>query len=88
MDQKQVVKQMVDFNKATFDNAYNAITLLQDQAERLGQSTLAQASWLPEEGKKAMNDLADAYKKGRETLKKNVDEALAKVEVYFQPEEK
>jgi len=88
MDQKQIVKQMVDFNKATFENAYNAMTLVQEQAERLGQTTLEQASWLPEEGKKAMNDLVEAYKQGRENLKKNVDEARAKVEGYFDSAQK
>ena len=88
MDQKQIVKQMVDFNKATFENAYNAMTLVQEQAERLGQTTLEQASWLPEEGKKAMNDLVEAYRQGRENLKKNVDEARAKVEGYFDSAQK
>ena len=84
MDQKQIVKQMVDFNKATLDNAFNAINLVQEQSERLGQSTLDQATWMPEEGKKVVNDLLTAYKKGRDEFKKNVDEAFSKVEEYFQ----
>lgn len=84
MDQKQIVKQMVDFNKATLDNAFNAINLVQEQTERLGQSTLDQATWIPEEGKKVINDLIAAYKKGRDELKKNIDDAFVKVEEYFQ----
>jgi len=86
MDQKLMVKQIIDFNKATLDNAYNAMCLLQDQAERLGQTTLEQATWLPEEGKKVINDLTDAYKKGRDDFKKGIDEAFAKVEEYFKSE--
>ena len=86
MDQKQMLKQVIDFNKATLDNAYNAMSLLQEQAERLGQSTLDQATWLPEEGKKVINDLTAAYKKGRDDLKKGIDEAFAKVEEYFKSE--
>ncbi|MBU2645627.1 MAG: hypothetical protein ABIK68_01430 [bacterium] len=86
MDQKQLVKQVIDFNKATLDNAFNAMSLLQEQAERLGQSTLEQATWLPEEGKKVINDFTAAYKKGRDDFKKGVDEAFKKVEAYFKSE--
>jgi len=83
MDQKKLLKQVVDFNKATMDNAYNAMCLMQEQAERMGQSTLDQATWLPEEGKKVLTDLMAAYKKGRDDFKKGVDEAFKKVEAYF-----
>ena len=77
---------MIDFNKATLDNAFNAMSLLQEQAERFGQSTLEQATWMPEEGKKVINDLIGAYKKGREDFKKGIDEAFKKVEEYFKSE--
>lgn len=83
MDQKQLLKQVVDFNKATMDNAYNAMCLMQEQAEKMGQASLDQATWLPEEGRKVISDLMAAYKKGRDDFKKGVDEAFAKVEAYF-----
>ena len=83
MDQKQLVKQVLDFNKSTFDNAYNTMVMMQEQSESLGRTTLEQASWLPEEGRKVINDLADAYKKGRDDFKKGVDEAYKKVDQYF-----
>jgi hypothetical protein len=35
MDQKQIAKQMVEFNKSAFDNTFNAMTALQDQTEKL-----------------------------------------------------
>ena len=31
MDQKQIAKQMMEFNKTAFDNTFNAMTVLQDQ---------------------------------------------------------
>ena len=77
---------MIDFNKATLDNAFNALSLLQEQAERFGQTTLEQATWLPEEGKKVINDLTEAYKKGRDDFKKGIDDAFKKVEEYFKAE--
>ena len=83
MDQKQVFKQMSDFNKAAFDNSFNAIVTLQDQAESLSNTLLTQATWLPKEGKKAVDEWVKTYKTGRETLKKSVDESFNKVEDFF-----
>lgn len=83
MDQKQILKQMIDFNKATFDNSFNAMVMLQEQAERAANTLLDQANWLPEDGKKAINEWVKAYKKGREDFKKLVDENFQKVEAFF-----
>jgi uncharacterized coiled-coil DUF342 family protein len=83
MDQKQILKQMIDFNKATFDNTFNAMVMLQEQAERAANTLMEQANWLPEDGKKAINEWVKAYKKGREDFKMVVDENFQKVESFF-----
>ena len=83
MDQKQVLKQMIDFNKAAFNNTFSAFVMLQDQAESLSNTLLAQATWLPQEGKKAIEELVKNCKTGRETFKKTVDESFKKVEDFF-----
>jgi hypothetical protein len=83
MDQKLAFKQMVEFNKGAFSNAYNAMVMVQGQNETLANTLLIQADWLPEEGKKAVKDWVEAFKKGREEYKKAVDEAFKKVEEYL-----
>ena len=83
MDQKQMFKQMVEFNKGAFNNAFNAMVMVQDQNESLANAFLIQATWLPEEGKKAVKEWVEAFKKGREEYKKAVDEAFKKVEEYL-----
>lgn len=83
MDQKQMLKQMIDFNQATFNNAFNAMSLLQDQFDRVAKTVLEQATWLPAEGRKAIENWADAYKTGRESFKQYVDDSYKKVEEYF-----
>ena len=83
MDQKQLLKQMLDFNKNAFDNTFNAMVMLQEQTERAAGTVIDQATWLPEEGRKAITDWVDAYKKGREDLKILVDENFKKVETFF-----
>jgi polyhydroxyalkanoate synthesis regulator phasin len=84
MDQKQIAKQMIQFNKTAFDNSFNAMTVVYQQNEKMVDTFLQQATWLPEEGKKAINDWMAAYKKGCEDFKNLVDENYQKVEDYFQ----
>jgi hypothetical protein len=83
MDSSKIAKQMIDFQKTTFDNTFNAMVLLQGQAETMANTILDQATWMPEEGKKAINDWVTAYKKGREDFKKVVDDNFKKVEDFF-----
>ncbi len=84
MDQKQIFKQMIDFNKATFDNSFNAMVMLQEQTERMADQLMSQAAWLPEDGKKAIGDWVNAYKTGRADFKKNVDDSFEKVNEFFE----
>lgn len=88
MDQKQIARQMMDFNKTAFDNTFNAMTILQDQTEKLVFRFLEKAPWLPVEGKNAINEWVNAYKKGREDFKKAADESYKKVTDYFTKAEK
>jgi hypothetical protein len=83
MDQNQIFKQMLDFNKATFDNSVNAMNMLQEQTEKTFNTFLEQAAWIPEEGKKAIIDWVKAYKKGCEDFRKAVDENYKKVQEFF-----
>jgi len=83
MDQKQIFKQMIDFHRSTFDNSFNAMVMLQEQTEKMANTILEQATWLPEEGKKAIEEWASSYKKGCEDFKKAVDENFKKVEDFF-----
>jgi hypothetical protein len=83
MDQKAIAKQMIQFNKTAFDNTFNAMTMVSDQNEKMVGTFMEQASWLPEEGKKAIRDWLTAYKKGCEDFKNLVDENYKKVEEFF-----
>lgn len=73
MDQRQIAKQMIEFGQATFNSAYDANTMLQDQFERVSKTVLDQATWLPSEGRKAIDNWTATFKTGRENFKKYVD---------------
>ena len=88
MDTGKMTKQMLDFHKATFDNSFNAMVMLQDQTEKMVNTFIAQATWLPAEGRKVVNEWLSAYKKGRVDFKKLVDDNFKKVEDFFASTEK
>ena len=86
MDQKQIAKQMIQFNKTAFDSSFSAMTMVYEQNEKMFETFLTQAPGLPEEGKKAVKDWMSAYRTGCNDFKKQVDDNYAKVEEYFNKE--
>ncbi|MEE9911612.1 MAG: hypothetical protein K4571_07795 [Deltaproteobacteria bacterium] len=88
MEQNQIARQLMEFNKTAFDNSFSAMSALQDQSEKLVSSFLDKAAWIPAEGKKAMTDWIAGYKKGREDFKAAADESYRKVADYFDQTEK
>jgi polyhydroxyalkanoate synthesis regulator phasin len=83
MEPKQIAKQMVDFNKTAFDNSFEAMSVIQDQTEKMLGTMIEQTSFFPEEGKKLVTDWIKTYKKGREEFKAAADENFKKVETFF-----
>ena len=83
MEQQQIIKEMMEFNKSAFDNTFSAISTIQDQSERMLTSFMDKATWLPTEGKKAITDWVSANKKGRDTFKAATDAKYEEVANYF-----
>ena len=83
MDQKQIAKQMIQFNKTAFDSSFSAMTMVYEQNEKMVETFLTQASGVPEEGKKAIKDWMSSYRTGCADFKKQVDDNYAKVEKFF-----
>ena len=52
MEPKQIAKQIVDFNKTAFDNSFDAMSVIQDQTEKMVNAMMEQTAFFPEEGKK------------------------------------
>ena len=74
METGKIAKQMIDFQKTAFNNTFGAMVALQDQTEKMVNLTIEQSAWLPKDGKKALNEWTEAYKKGRDDFKKMMDE--------------
>jgi hypothetical protein len=87
MDNKLIGKQLVDFHKSTFDNTFNSLAILQEQTEKMVNTFLLQATWLPAEGKAAIKEWLNVYNKGRVDFKTAADKNYKKVEEYFAAKE-
>lgn len=83
MEQNQIIKQMIQFNKNVFETTFNSMAMLQDQMEKTTDMLLGQATWLPAEGKKVVEEWLKAYRKGRENFRNTADESFKKVETFF-----
>jgi hypothetical protein len=83
MNGTDIFKNMLQFNKTVFENTYNAMTLMQDQAEKTFESLWDQNNVLPKDGKNLIDEWTKVYKTGRESLKHYTDAAFNKAEAFF-----
>ncbi len=79
MDQKQLFREMLEFNKAAFDNNLKAMFLYQTQSEEYILRFLNSAVWIPEENRKMTMQWLEGYKKNYEHLKACADKNYRKI---------
>lgn len=78
-----IQKQIVEFQRATFDGSFDAIIAFQDQQEQMVNDLLERVSFVPEEGKQLVNEWIETYKKGREDFRTTVEKSYDLVENYL-----
>ena len=83
MDSKGMGKQVITFQKTLFENSFNAMKTVQDQAETMMDTIMGQLPWVPEEGKQSINTSIEFYKEARDNFKKAVDDGFVKMEEMF-----
>jgi len=74
MKTNPMIKQMLDYQKTTFDKLFNAMVLVQEQGEKMTNALFEQVTWLPEENKRLMDQCLTMAKQGRDDLKSAVDD--------------
>jgi Asp/Glu/hydantoin racemase len=80
MNQSDFIKQTINFNQTSFNSAYDATVMVQDQFEKVATSIMDQAAWVPEEGRKAIDNYVDVIKSGRQQFKKYMDDSFKRAE--------
>ena len=85
MQPKQLLKQMVDFNKAAFENSFNTMLMFQEQMEGMAKTYTDRATAISAEAKNAVNEWTKVYKKGLADFKGMMDQNFEKVESFLSP---
>ncbi len=83
MDPKQIAKQIIAFNKAVFDNNFNAISSLHEQTGRFISKFMEKIPMLPEESRKVFSAWLKTCKNGCDNIKNNVDESFKKANDFY-----
>jgi polyhydroxyalkanoate synthesis regulator phasin len=74
MDPFWMAKQIVNLQKNAFDHVYQTTALLQEHVEKVTNTAVREIVWLPEDGKRMIEDWTGNWRKGRNELKKAMDE--------------
>jgi len=83
MEQTQLIKQMVGFQKNLFENSYSTMELARNRTEDMVNSMMDQAFWIPEPMKNACSDWNKKVNEGCKSFKKMVDDNFERMESYF-----
>jgi len=83
MDMKNMALQMVDLQKAAFDNGFETLVTVQDQVEKVFGAFVDQTGWFPSEGKGFLSEWMNMYKRGRDDFKKAIDDGFDHLETYI-----
>jgi len=78
-----MIKQVLDFNKKAFDDSFNAVVAVQDNAEKMARIFWEKSTFFPEEGQKVVGDWVATYKNGLEEFRANVDSRFKLVEDFL-----
>ena len=83
MDSSWIAKQMIHFQKTTFDNMYISMVMLQDHTEKCANTLFEQATWIPEETSRLVTHWSDIFKKGRHDFKVAMDDCFTNLDDLF-----
>jgi hypothetical protein len=79
----QIAKQVIDFQKTSFSSTFDAMATLQDQAVSAVDAALDQATWLPDDGRKAIRGWVDVCQEERDRFKSYVDDGFNGLQKYL-----
>ena len=80
---QQFAKQMLELQKTTLDQSYDVMMAMQDQSEKMMESVMEQATWIPDESKMVVKGWINTMKKNEDDCKKMIDDYFESVENFF-----
>ena len=80
----ELVLNIVELNKATFDGTAKIVTSVQEKTEDRFVKVVADASWMPKEGRKVIVEWVRMMRRGRNDFRKTVDASFDLVHDYIE----
>jgi hypothetical protein len=84
MNEQQITREMIAFNKSLLDNALKEFVAIHDQLGSMFAVIMENAGWLSDDGRKAIDGWISAYKNGHHDFKASTDKKFAAVMDYFE----
>jgi hypothetical protein len=83
MDIRAFMLQMVSLQKATFDNGFETLATIQEEAERITDDYMDSAGWIPSVGKGYLKEWFSMARKSRNDFRKAIDSGYEQVGGYL-----
>ena len=80
METIKMTKQMIDFQKAVFNNTFNGIAFMQDYSQNMMDGFMRQFPWVTEQNQKPLKDTVELMKKARTDYKNAIDQGFNQLE--------
>jgi hypothetical protein len=85
MIKNDIVKNILAYNKAGFENAFNSLVYIQNQAEGFIEKTLDENTYIPKEGKDLVKNWIKMGKDARDNAKRAVNSGQDQFEALIVP---
>lgn len=83
MENTELIKKALEYNKTTFENVFKTITTVQEESHKTVGEALEKATLIPEEGKAAVQQWLAASKEAGEKFRETVLKGHESIEKYL-----
>ena len=80
MYNNEMTKKIIKAHKASFENGFNAVVMLQEHTVKAVDNVMKQLPWIPEESISIMNDWHGIYKKCTVDFKETARDNYSRLE--------
>jgi hypothetical protein len=84
MEDNALLKRVVDFHKASFDNSFDTMAMVQSQSEKIVETLWDHSRRSSKEAQTAFSQWATVCRQSREDFKRAVDDGYTKLTALFE----
>ena len=85
MENIAFAQQIAEINRVAANNAWNVVTLIQNQTERNVRNLIEQGNGIVEEGQRIIEEWTNEFNKGRQAIQNVLAESQVTLEQLFAP---